>query len=330
MAINADGGGINRNNIRPADFQRARETRQANLDAKVADATQAPGQLTTAQINQRQSAYNSALGDIDRLKGADGQGVLGSIAPDWVKAFPVPADWKIQGATKPGFGDNAGAREIKQGYANANNEANRERTSAAQTARKLGPGDHTMDNGDKVKVATDPETGKTTVTTTRPDGSSKTVSYGSNPDQVSVSRKDQYGREETIEKDGTRITQTEDKGIFGAFGGALGGKETTTYDLDHNGNPVRTKQSGQNNWEQTTVNNDGSTDTKKEIYKDDKGEPVYQTTHEDSAVRGFPHPGWPPERPEPGRPFPGPRFPWDLDPFRPQFPPLDLENIRPN
>lgn len=330
MAINADSGGI-RNNIQPADFQRAREARQTRLDAKVADLTQAPGRLSTEQIAQRQGHYNNALGGIDRLRGNDPGNKLNCVPPDWGRLFPGQTDRKIQDATRPDIRDNGTARDVKQDYANANSEANRERTGAARTAQKLGPGEHTMDNGDKVKVSTNPLTGQTTVTTTRPDGSSKTVNFdGKNPDQVDVTRRDQFGNEETISKDGTRITTTKDpNNPFGILGGNRDDKTSTTYDIGKNGEPVRTTEGpGKDNYERTTVNQDGSTDTKKLIYRDDNGQPVYQTTHEDGAFRPFP--GWPPERPEPGRPFPGPRFPWDLDPFRPVFPRLDLDDIRPN
>lgn len=183
---------------------------------------------------------------------------------------------KIDEATKPNPADNPEAAKTREEYKKLAEKAKAERARAAKEVEKLGPGEHKLSNGDKVTVTVDSKTGEKTVKTESPDGTTKTVSYNDkSPDSVKVSEKRKDGSEETLEQNGTTMTDSKtDKD---------GKKISEKYSIDDKGRPVRDISGpGEDDDYKTTVNPDGSTDDRNEIYKGDDGKPVYEDKHHEA------------------------------------------------
>lgn len=313
MLIHPDAGG-SRDIGRLREFQENRAVRRAELDGRVEEATLSPVRtLAPGEVREHQAFSNGVIGDLDRIK----IGTLGGLGGNFhilTDLFETRAERRVREATTPDLRDNDQAREIKDEYRDAMAEAKRERAQASRQAQKLGPGHHLLENGDRVDVREDPRTGRTTVTTRRPDGSSKTVEYDRNdPDHVQVTRHSRDGGESTLEQDGTTVRRTES--------GRNGEGTSTTYRIDREGRPVRdTEGPGADNHEITTVNDDGSTDTRRMVYRDEDGEPVWKHKHRDSEG-GFHIPHVPAL--DPPMPHPWPEHDHDHDRFPfPPFPPF--------
>ena len=304
MAINSDAGRIHGAGY---DLQALRQNRATKLEARVQEATLAPTkELSSKDIKEHQGFYNNTVGDIDGIRGGGGiaGGILGGLNSDWMdKMFPAEkSSREVDKATRNHIFDNKDAKGLREDYNKTHDEARRERAIAVREADKMGPGDHTLSNGDKVNVSVDKETGKKTVTTESPDGSTKTVTFDSkNPDSVNVSKTDSHGNTTTLDQQGTTVTKSESN-MFG---------QTTSneYSLDKKGNPVReTTGPGEDDYKKTTANGDGSTDTRNLIYKDENGKPVYEDKHEDPSWKC---PDWPKPQPFPP-PFPHPHWPFPI------------------
>ncbi|MBX3167289.1 MAG: hypothetical protein KF760_07745 [Candidatus Eremiobacteraeota bacterium] len=261
-----------------------RQTRRLDTDQKIREATLTSSQeLSPGEIQAHQNFYNKTVGDVDGVR----NGIIGDCAkidPSiWDKIFPGRNDDKrVEDATAPHLFDNKKAKDVRSDYQKAYREAKRERARAEREVEKLGPGEHTLSNGDKVKVSENPFTGKKTVTTTRPDGTTKTVSYDpKNPNSVDVKTTNPDGTSSELHQKGTEVSKSTTD---------TQGKTTKdSYHLDLENNPVKeTTGPGEDDYTKITANDDGSTDTRTEIYKED-GVPVYEDKHEKPGWL-FPHP----------------------------------------
>ncbi len=270
------------------------QTRRPDTEQKIREATLTSSrQLSPGQIQDHQNFYNKTVGDVGGVR----NGIIGNCAqidPSiWDKIFPGRTDDKrVEDATAPHLFDNQKAKEVRSDYQKAYREAKRERARAEREAEKLGPGEHTLSNGDKVTVSEDPCTHKKTVTTKRPDGTTKTVSYDpKNPNSVDVKTTNPDGTSSELHQNGTRVSKSNTD--------AQGQTTKESYHLDPEGNPVKeTSGPGKEDYTKVTANDDGSTDTRTEIYEED-GEPVYEDKHEESGWH-FPKP---PIHPEPWSPI---------------------------
>ncbi|MFN8610407.1 MAG: hypothetical protein U0931_22910 [Vulcanimicrobiota bacterium] len=288
MAISSNSIGSNYNQ---ADI---RQPRRLDTEQKIREATLTSAQqLSPSEVQAHQTFYNKAVDDVDGVRnGSVGQCI--KMDPDvWDKLFPGRNDDKrVDDATAPRLFDNKGAQDLRSDYQRTYREAKRERARAEREAAKLGPGDHVLSNGDRVNVKEDPCTGKKTVTTTRPDGSTKTVTFDSNdPNSVDVRSTNPDGSSSELHQNGSSVSRSTT---------STDGKTTTEdYSVNLNGDPVRVSRGpGKEDYQRTTAHDDGSTDTRTEIYEED-GQPVYEDRHQ--------QPGWH---------FPNP----PVDPFPPIFP----------
>ena len=277
--------------------QIARQPRRVDTEAKIQAATlTGADQLSPGEIKEHQQFYNKTIGDVDNIRGGLVGGCIHLDDSILDKLFPHRKDDKrVDDATSPHIFDNHQAEEVRGDYKKAYNEAKRERTRAERQAEKLGPGTHQLSNGDKVNVSIDKETGKKTVTTTRPDGTRKTVSFDPNePNTVDVSTRHPDGRREELHQDGTTVTR--EKTDFS------GRSTSDRFSLDKEGDPVReTSGPGEDDYRKTTAHDSGSTDTRELIYREDDGTPVYEDKHQS--------PGWEFPKPHPWPPIGGPH-PW--------------------
>jgi len=275
-----------------------RQPRRLDTDQKVREATLTSAQqLSPADIQANQQFYNKTLDDVEGVRGGI-IGNCGQIDPSiWDKIFPGRNDDKrVDDATAPHFFDNKKAGEVRSDYQKAYREAKRERARAEREVEKLGPGEHTLSNGDKVNVSENPFTHKKTVTTTKPDGTTKTVSYDpKNPNSVDVKTTNPDGTSSELHQNGTSVSKSKTD--------AEGKTVKDSFQLDPENQPVReTTGPGADDYTKVTANDDGSTDTRTEIYKE-HGFPVYEDKHEDPGWH-FPHPPvephpWPPILPHP-------------------------------
>ena len=275
-----------------------RQSRRLDTDSKVREATLTSAQqLSPGDIQANQRFYNKTIDDVEGVR----NGTIGNcikIEPSiWDKIFPGRSDDKrVDDATAPHLFDNKKAGQVRSDYQQAYREAKRERARAEREVEKLGPGDHTLSNGDKVKVSEDPLTHKKTVTTTRPDGTTKTVSYDpKNPNSVDVKTTNPDGTSSELHQNGTSVSKSRTD--------AEGKTTKDSFSLDLENQPVReTTGPGKEDYTKTTANQDGSTDTRTEIYEED-GVPVYKDQHEEPGWH-FPRPPvephpWPPIMPHP-------------------------------
>lgn len=296
------------------DSAQVRDTRLSNLDARVESATLSPlEQLSPEEVRGQQQDYNGLLDISERLDG-DAAGRLGRL--DCILR-PDPAR-RVREATQPNFFDNDKARDIKTRYRDLQNEAYRERANAVRTADRLkeyGPGPHKLSNGDEVTIERGKD-GEVTVTTRSKDGGVKTVKYNENdPNKVHVERQgggllgSQF--KTTLDMDGTKVSQSTDT--------PFQDRKVESYDVDAEGRPtqeIATYKHGPmgmllpDKSSKTTVNDDGSTDTRVLMGYDSNG-PIYYDHHEDQRHIEFP--------------FPHPPRPWDLDPWRPNPGPITID-----
>lgn len=282
------------------DLGAVRAQRQVNREVTVGEAADnmRARVLSPDEIAAHTALHAQALEGIDRLRG----GFPGSSLPDIFN--PPPEDKAVREATDPLESDNAQAEQIKREYRSSFNEARRERALASRQARQLGEGVHEMFNGDTVEVKTDRETGKTTVTTRRPDGSSKTVTFDKgDPSAVDVQSRDAHGREHSLSQRGEQIVRRDPNPFDGHI-------VERRYDLDDNGRPVReTRGPGLDDYERVRVGPDGSTETRRQTGVDADGNPIYDDIYESHKPWNLPvNPG-----PRPFPIVPGP-FPHPIDP----------------
>jgi hypothetical protein len=292
MAIPSNSVGSNYNQVD------VRQTRRLDTDQKIREATLTSSrELSPGVIQAHQNFYNKTVGDVEGVR--DGSiGKCGQIDPSiWDKIFPGRNDDKrVEDATAPHLFDNKKAKDVRSDYQKTYREAKRERARAEREAEKLGPGEHTLSNGDKVTVSENPFTHKKTVTTTRPDGTSKTVSYDpKNPNSVDVKTTNPDGTSSELHQNGTQVSKSTTD--------AQGQTTKDSYHLDLENNPVKESSGpGKEDYTRVKANDDGSTDTRTEIYEEN-GEPVYEDKHEEPGWH-FPHP---PIQPQPWPPiFPNP------------------------
>ncbi|MBS2034257.1 hypothetical protein JST97_04675 [bacterium] len=288
MAISSNSVG---SNYHQADI---RQPRRLDTEQKIREATLTSAQqLSPAEVQAHQTFYNKAVDDVDGVRNGSVGNCIG-MGPDvWDRLFPGRNDDKrVEDATAPHLFDNGQARDLRSEYQRTYREARRERARAEREAQKLGPGNHVLSNGDRVNVSEDPATGKKTVTTTKPDGTTKTVTFDSNkPNSVDVRTTSPDGTSTELHQDGTSVSR--------ASTGVDGKTTSDAYSLDLNGNPVReTTGPGEEDYQRTTAREDGSTDTRTEIYEEN-GQPVYEDRRQP--------PGWH---------FPDP----PVDPFHPILP----------
>lgn len=304
------------------DNRQARDVRRSELDARVDRASVSLlERLDPEAIAKEQSAYNEILGGLDGLKG---EGGLRIPDQDWLKKLRFPgASAQVREATQPNPADNKKAQSLKQRYQSLHNEARMERSRAERLYKVLGKhgdGPHQLSNGDTVTFKRG-ENGDVTVTVTNKSGETKTTQYNEcDPDKVKVTRKQggiagHVAGETTLEMDGTKVTQTHDS--------PFGGRSQESYSLDKQGRPVQDLKKWPpggggllggfspfpSEHTRTTANDDGSTDTRTQVYIGPEG-PVYFDHHEDPNPIIRP---WQPINPKP----------WDLDGWRPN--PLKLE-----
>lgn len=286
MAIPSNSVGSNYNQVD------VRQARRLDTEQKIREATLTSSQqLSPTEIQSHQNFYNKTIGDMDGVRNGE-IGGLGKVNPDiWDQIFPGRKDDKrVEDATAPHLFDNQKAKDVRSDYQKAYREAKRERARAEREAEKLGPGEHTLSNGDKVTVTENPFTHKKTVTTTRPDGTSKTVSFDpKNPNSVDVKTTNPDGTSSELHQNGTEVSKSKTD---------WQGKTTKeSYHLDLFDNPVKeTSGPGEDDYERVKANDDGSTDTRTEIYKEENGTPVYEDKHEEPGWH-FPHPPFEPQPP---------------------------------
>lgn len=282
MAItNSVGGGGT-----PISGTAAGQTRRVDTQNKIQEATlSGTERLSSQDIQAHQQFYNKTVSDLDGIRGGLVGGCVNLDESVLDKLFPHRKDdKKVDEATSPNIFDNKGAEGLRADYKKAYNEAKRERARAERQAEKLGPGDHQLSNGDKVNVKIDEKTGRRTVTTTRPDGTVKTVSFDpKQPNSVDVTTRNPDGSTSKLRQQGTEVTR-EKTDVFGRH-------TEERFSLDEKGNPVReTSGPGEEDYTRVTANDDGSTDTRNEIYEEN-GQPVYEDTHQP--------PGWEFPKPHP-------------------------------
>lgn len=245
------------------DTTRSLETLQAQILARVRE-TAPSGELPEVARNEVLGFFHSVVRDIDHLR-----------AP----RYPQPLDryfpWnaeerELNTALHVKESDNGTARGIKGEYRQVLNEIKKDRNLAETMVRKMGVGTHRLSNGDTVRISRDRE-GNVLVRTQRPDGSTKEVSYNERvPGDARIESSSKDGRTTVTERTGQAVSRSD-------------GKVETRYSLDAKGRPLREERGpAHDDYTSTTVNPDGSTDTRELIYyPDDPGEEaVYEETHE--------------------------------------------------
>ncbi len=228
----------------------------------------APASLTSEAARQEALAFcDTALRDLDSLREA-------RYPPDLSILFPrTPEEQELYRALLVRSADNDTAREIKKEYRALLNDIKKDAALARKLVSRLGPGTHTLSNGDVVVISRD-RSGNVRVRTTRADGSSQEVSYNeSSPQDVRIRERSADGQTTVTERRGQTVSRTE-------------GRVETSYSLDDQGRPVRERRGpGYDDFAKTTVNKDGSTDTRELVYYQDEVEDgedagVYEDTHE--------------------------------------------------
>jgi len=228
----------------------------------------APASLASESARHETLAFcNATLRDLDSLREP-------RYSPDLSILFPrTPEEQELYQALLVRSWDNDTAREVKNEYRALLNGVKKDAALARKLVAKLGPGTHTLSNGDVVVISRD-RSGNVRVRTTRSDGSSQEVSYNEkSPQDVRVEERSAEGRSTVTERHGQTVSKTE-------------GRVETSYSLDDQGCPVRERRGpGHDDFVKTTVNKDGSTDTRELLYYQDEVEEgedagVYEDTHE--------------------------------------------------
>ncbi|NMA27349.1 MAG: hypothetical protein GX934_06260, partial [Burkholderiales bacterium] len=243
-----------------------RETLRADLVAKARE-TAPTGTLTEIEKQQALSFYNSTLHDLDQIRDP-------KYVQDLAVCFPrLPEEQELYAALLIKRSDNDTAREVKGEYRQLLNSIKRDASLARRLFSKLGPGTHHLSNGDVVHISRD-KRGNISVRTEHPDGSSKEVSYNlRTPGDARVQTTSADGHTTVTQRRGQTVTRKEDR-------------VETTYSLDRQGRPVREARGpGHDDYTRTTVNRDGSTDTRELLYYSDEVEEgedpaVYEDTHQ--------------------------------------------------
>jgi hypothetical protein len=228
----------------------------------------APASLASESARQETLAFcNSTLRDLDSLREL-------RYSPDLSILFPrTPEEQELYRALLVRSRDNDTAREVKNEYRALLNDIKKDAALARKLVAKLGPGTHTLSNGDVVVISRD-RSGNVRVRTTRSDGSSQDVAYNEDsPQDVRIRERSVDGQTTVTERHGQSVSRTE-------------GRVETSYSLDDQGCPVRERRGpGHDDFVKTTVNEDGSTDTRELLYYQDEVEEgedagVYEDTHE--------------------------------------------------
>jgi CHASE2 domain-containing sensor protein len=250
-----------------------RETLRADLVAKARE-TAPTGTLTEIEKQQALSFYNSTLHDLDQIRDP-------KYVQDLAVCFPrLPEEQELYAALLIKRSDNDTAREVKGEYRQLLNSIKRDASLARRLFSKLGPGTHHLSNGDVVHISRD-KRGNISVRTEHPDGSSKEVSYNlRTPGDARVQTTSADGHTTVTQRRGQTVTRKEDR-------------VETTYSLDRQGRPVREARGpGHDDYTRTTVNRDGSTDTRELLYYSDEVEEgedpaVYEDTHQPPRGREY-------------------------------------------
>ncbi len=243
-----------------------RETLRADLVARAREAAPA-GTMTETERQRALGFYDSALVDLDQIRDP-------KYAQDLAICFPrTPEERELYAALLVKRSDNDAAREVKGEYRRLLNDIKKDAALARKLVSKLGPGTHRLSNGDVVHISRD-RSGNVTVRTESSDGSSKEVSYNTRtPGDVRIEATSADGQTTVTQRQGQTVTRKEDR-------------VQTTYSLDGQGRPVREARGpGHDDYTRTTVNKDGSTDTRELLYYSDEVEEgqdpaVYEDTHQ--------------------------------------------------
>ncbi len=250
-----------------------REVQRADLVEKVRKSAPAEA-LSEADVKQVTAYYNKALQDVDQVRKP-------KYPQDLSACFPRSAeDAELREKLQVRLQDNDTAREVKDEYTQLLNQVNKESNQAQKMVEKLGPGTHTLSNGDVVEVSQD-DSGNVEVYTESPDGSSKRVFYNTeNPSDVRI--------QSTVP--GSPLSQIERKGQ--TLNVDQNCRRVASYSLDED-RVVRVQVGPAfDDYTKTTVNPDGSTDTRELIYISDEPDAngdhnVYEDTHQPSRFRGM-------------------------------------------
>jgi len=237
-----------------------REVQRADRVEKVRSAAPVEA-LSETEVEQLTAYYSSTLQDLSFC----------------FPRSPEKAELRDKLLVRPR--DNSTAREVKQGYRQLLDELSRDSSTACKMVDKLGPGTHTLSSGDVVEISQD-DSGNVEVFTQSQDGSTKRVFYNSeNPKDVRVQNTSPNLEIRETERKGQSLTETR---FF---------RERTSYSLEED-RLVR-QQSGpaQDDLTQTTVNPDGSTETRELIYFSDEPGPdggvgVYDESHQPARSIG--------------------------------------------
>lgn len=256
---------VGRQELTQEEAARLREAQQARLVARAREISPA-GAVTEAERSEAIGFYNSAIGDVDQLREP-------RYTQDLERCFPwPPQEAEFYSKLLVTTSDNDTAREVKREYKELLNEVKKDRTLAEKMVRKLGPGTHQLSNGDSVQISKDRE-GNVRVRIEKKDGSVKEISYNEKvAGDARVESTSADGRKTVTERKGQSVSRTQDN-------------VETSYSLDGEGRPVREKRGpAHDDYTKTTVNPDGSTDTRELIYyPDEPGEDeegVYEDTHQ--------------------------------------------------
>jgi hypothetical protein len=237
-----------------------RETLRADLVAKARE-TAPTGTLTEIEKQQALSFYNSTLHDLDQIRDP-------KYVQDLAVCFPrLPEEQELYAALLIKRSDNDTAREVKGEYRQLLNSIKRDASLARRLFSKLGPGTHHLSNGDVVHISRDKR--------------GKEVSYNlRTPGDARVQTTSADGHTTVTQRRGQTVTRKEDR-------------VETTYSLDRQGRPVREARGpGHDDYTRTTVNRDGSTDTRELLYYSDEVEEgedpaVYEDTHQPPRGREY-------------------------------------------
>jgi len=249
-----------------------REVQRADLVEKARAAAQAEA-LSEAEIEELTAFCNSTLQDVDQLRKPKYPQDVSSCFPRSLEEIELRNKLRVR------LQDNSTAREVKQGYSQLLNDLSGDSATARQMVDKMGPGTHTLSNGDVVEISRD-DSGNLEVFTRSPDGSSKKVFYNSeNPKDVRVQNTSADHQMCETERKGQTLTETRNF------------RETTTYSMEED-RVVRVECGpALDDHTKTTVNPDGSTQTRELIYVSDEPGPdgefgVYNETQEPARSIG--------------------------------------------
>ena len=222
-----------------------------------------------------------SLSDVDRTKGI---GFLNnssdSISSMTEKKYPNDlsnifkmdvSNLLISRATAPRVNDNEDAAKIKKEYKDLANEINKDLAHAKSLVAKMGEGQHELTDKNGKKVAdvniTKDKEGNITVDISNVDGSKTKVTYNEKkPGDCRIDKVDKEGNKVSMGKGDTKCDKTEN-GV------------TDSYSVGKDGGVVKeTEGPGEDDFKKVVVNKDGSTDNYDMVYKDDKGEPIFEHT----------------------------------------------------